>query len=1755
MAKLFIKGARQNNLKNISVCLEHGSITCVAGPSGAGKSSLVFDTIYSEAQRRYIETFSPYARQFLERLPQPKVEQILNLPAAISVGQANPVRNSRSTVGTLSEITYFTRMLYFRNARPYCDKCQRWAKSADWKDVWKTLQEHGQQGGKKAWLTARIHGAHAKELVEKGYFRAIDQGAEIDLLEEHGFFKEVMDGKKELYLVVDRFKPSALRQDRVKESVQQAFSIGMGTAYLFLDNGTVETFSRDILCGKCGRKFPAPEPFLFSFNSPQGACSECKGFGRTTAIDWDLVIPNDSLSIAEGAIKPLENWQEEKKALLTWCKAQGIDPRTPWRGLNSKQKEAILMGKDKWYGIKGIFDWLETKRYKVHVRILLSRYRTYLRCHACKGTRFKPTSLYYRLAGKTIAQFYALTAQEALEWCKKVPQSHGLDKASCSLLEEIERRLMLMNKAGLGYLSLDRQSRTLSGGELSRLCLSRAVSTKLSETLYCLDEPSSGLHPRDVTALLEILAGLKESGNTLVIVENDHQIKTSSDKVIELGPGSGTNGGHIIESRRDGDPGQRDHASENGQDSSISVHDTDAIKGLRDFLVIEGASANNLKTISCHIPLGHITCVCGVSGSGKSSLVEECLFRGISRLKGFSCPAPGSFGKILGWEHLSQIRMVDQEPVSRNPRACPGTYLKLLDPLRRLLSQTEEASLAGLKPGYFSMNVPGGRCEQCKGQGVEVVEMQFLPDLYLPCPSCKGKRYSQQAMEYRYLGKNIVEILSMTIDEALNFFHECRPFKVAARPASSLGLGYLQLGQPLNTLSLGESQRLKIARSLGTGRQRYCLFILDEPSRGLHPREVRRLMAQLRSLARSGHTVIVVEHDLQVIRSCDWIIELGPEGGDKGGEKIFEGSTRQFLEKASTPTASFIQKPPRPSANPPSRCRSSGHEKTSTPERSIEIRGARHHNLKDLDVTIPKNRLVVMTGVSGSGKSSLAFDLIHKEAQRRYLESLPSYMKQFVRLHERFDVDSITGLSPSVAIEQKLSQGGSMSTVATLTETAHYLRLLFANFSTPFCPRCGKEMNSGSFDQICQVFLEHTAKGEVMVISPRIKNRKGWHHPEIQKGFASGASMVRADGHFYKAGDKLTLSRYKEHSIDWVWGPVSRHSQTEKELILLLQKALKAGSGTITLIEEKGDEEVLSLRYFCRDCWLGVQEPDPLLFSFHTRIGRCPACLGKGVSDHGKRCEECKGTRLSQFARIWKIGGKSIDTIFSLEVGEAKAVLEGFRKGLLLTKHKKHMAEHLLAHVIDRLSMLSNLGLDYLPLDRAGKTLSGGESQRIRLAAQAGSNLTGLTIVLDEPTIGLHPSDNRRLVETLKGLRDRGNTVIVVEHDEETIRSADWIIDMGPGGGSLGGEIVAQGCISEILKEEKSRTALGLKREKRLRVNPTRLERVKNWLEIKGIKKFNLKDLDIKIPLGAMTVITGVSGSGKSTLLNHVIRKTFSDNEQLDWMVHGGEIISRLVTIDHSPIGRTPRSCPATYTGIWSEIRHLFSRTQASRIKGFDPGHFSYNTKGGRCEKCGGQGMICQRLSLLPDVYVTCEQCGGRRFTRQVLDIKWKGKDIADVLAMSVDEAALFFKAIPAISKKVEIMQRLGLGYLILGQPSPSLSGGEAQRLKLARELSTPTHEGNLYLLDEPTVGLHMDDVESLVNCLEKLSDSGSTVIVVEHNLDFMTRADWFIDLGPGGGKRGGRLVFQGTAQELLRHGNESRTADELCKFLGLHGS
>lgn len=922
----------------------------------------------------------------------------------------------------------------------------------------------------------------------------------------------------------------------------------------------------------------------------------------------------------------------------------------------------------------------------------------------------------------------------------------------------------------------------------------------------------------------------------------------------------------------------------------------------------------------------------------------------------------------------------------------------------------------------------------------------------------------------------------------------------------------------------------------------------------------------------------------------------------------------------------------------------------------IIIKGAREHNLKNIDLELPRNKLIVISGLSGSGKSSLAFDTIYAEGQRRYVESLSAYARQFLGRMDKPDVDYIEGLSPAISIEQKTTQRNPRSTVGTVTEIYDYFRLLFARIGVPHCPQCGREIQEQSLDQILEQVLRIPEGTRIMVLSPVVRGKKGEHVRILEDARKAGFVRVRVDGQVRVLDEEIKLEKNQKHDIDMVVDRIVMSPNVRRRLAEAVETALELSGGMCVVVEmpEGGEERehLFSQKHACPVCGVSMPDLEPRLFSFNSPYGACPACSGLGVtmefdpdlivpdpslsfneggiapyspdsnwqrsrfeaflSEYGvdldtpiaeypeevrealfygsdrevevhyrnrkgtgrfdyrtkfpgiledlkrrymettseeikewlegfmrqKPCEECKGARLKPEALAVTVGGKNIHEVSCMSVEEALEFFLTLRERISETEYQ--IARLILKEITSRLNFMKNVGLEYLTLERRASTLSGGEAQRIRLATQIGSSLVGVLYVLDEPTIGLHQRDNQRLIDTLKHLRDLGNTLIVVEHDEQTLRTADYIVDLGPGAGMHGGKVVAQGTVEEVTAVPESLTGQYLAGTLKIEVPSSRREGNGNALVLKGAKEHNLKNITVRFPLGMFVVITGVSGSGKSTLLNDILYPAVHNRlHRTHWPegahegIEGLEHIDKLINIDQSPIGRTPRSNPATYVGLFTPIRELFASLPESRARGYKPGRFSFNVSGGRCEHCKGDGTIKIEMHFLPDVYITCDVCHGKRFNRETLEIRYRGKTIYDVLEMTVEEAYEFFSPIPPIERRLKTLLDVGLSYIKLGQPATTLSGGEAQRVKLALELSRRSTGRTLYLLDEPTTGLHFADVKKLLDVLNRLVDMGNTVVLIEHNLDVIKQADWIIDLGPEGGEKGGRIVVEGRPEDV----------------------
>ena len=1849
-----VEGARQNNLRNLSFDLPLGVFHVLTGPSGSGKSSLAFDTLYAEGQRRYAETFSPYTRQFLERMDRPRVDRIEGIPPAIALGQSNPVRSSRSTVGTVTEIADHLKLLFPRLAELTCPDCSEpirpWTPHSILTDL---IQKHREE---EVWFLFRIPfpsktpaDEAAAFLARQGFRRVLIGGNPQRLDEPSGLealaraLQQAPKGKHFLlHVIQDRLPLNGSQQARLAEAITSCLRYGKGVVGVarVKDPHSVLLYSDRYFCPRDERDFHAPAPALFSFNHPLGACPACRGFGRVIEIDESLALPDRHLTLAGGVVKPWQtaSFEECQQDLERACRKHRIPLETPFRELTPEQQKFVIEGQGgttrelqelwdsgDWYGVRGFFRWLETKTYKMHVRILLARYRAYRLCPDCAGQRYRPETTFWRMAGHTLPQINALPLSQLATLFAKIKTK---DSSAQTPLENIRKRLRYLEGVGLGYLTLDRPTRTLSGGELQRVNLTGCLGTGLTGTLFVLDEPSIGLHPRDTGRLLGLLRELRQAGNTVLVVEHDETVIRSAENILELGPGSGGEGGQLLYS---GPPAGLAKVKESPTGAYLSGRKTIPLPEPRrsclekghPWLKLRGASCHNLQNLKVNLPLRRLVAVSGVSGSGKSTLVHEIIHKSLLQRMGRAVEEPPSLESLSGAELITDVVLVDQSPLSQTPRSTPLLYLDIYDLVRELYASTEEAQSAGLPASAFSFNAGGGRCERCGGMGYEKVSMQFLSDVFVSCPSCEGRRFQPHVLQARYRGWTIDQLLESTAAEALAFFRgvtdlpprarECHQKIVRALTLlAEVGLGYLRCGQPLSQLSGGEAQRLKLVAHLAPqseesepprpGRKKgpkisphaSPLLILDEPTTGLHLEDVSLLIKLLHRLVDQGCSLLVIEHHLDVLKNADWLLDLGPEAGAAGGKLMAEGTPEDVAQCAASHTATFLAPLLGTKTTPSLRLKEeSVSSSTTAPLREeITVRGARHHNLKDFDLQIPRNQMVVVTGLSGSGKSTLAFDLLFSEGQRRYLDCLNTYARQFVEQLEKPDVDSIIGLPPSVAIEQRTTRGGRKSTVATVTELYQFLRLLYAKLGVQHDPQTGEPaIRQSSADIVKRIRRQLRSAKRLDLLAPLIRGRKGFHTEIARWAVKKGFKLLRVDGKWIEPEKFQPLDRYKEHHIELL---VDQVNPRRKDLPALISQALTLGKGTLYAIDPHGKSTIYSHHLFCPGTGRSFDELDPRLFSFNSPHGWCPECQGYGTvfaqppevesEDEAEKeqqlelareelaegdllpCPSCQGARLNPVACAVRFGNRSVPEINAMSVQD----FEKFFQKLRFTPRESAIVRDIEPEIKQRLHFLRHVGLDYLNLDRSAPTLSGGESQRIRLAAQLGSNLQGVLYVLDEPTIGLHPRDNEKLLGILRNLRDRGNSLVVVEHDEDTMRAADHIIDLGPGAGVHGGEIVAQGNWKEIDAQGRSATArlLGdpIRHPARGKRRPVTTSS-STWIKIQGATARNLHGLDVSVPLHCLTALSGVSGSGKSTLVREILLPAASpERKKKDprWKsVHGTESIDRVVEVDQSPIGKTPRSTVATYLGWMDDLRALFANLPAAKQSGFTASHFSHNAGPGRCPACDGAGTVRVQMSFLPPADVRCEECNGLRWKPEILAIRYRDISIQQALSLSAEQAADFFSSHPRLATPCRLLTETGLGYLQLGQTSPTLSGGEAQRLKLVTELASaqiaadhahakgrarrPAH--HLFLLEEPTVGLHLADVRRLLDLMHRLVDSGHSVVVIEHHLDVLAEADHLIDIGPESGEAGGKIISQGTPEQVADC-KTSRTAPFLRSHL-----
>jgi excinuclease ABC subunit A len=1942
-AEIKVKGAREHNLRDVSLTLPRGKMICFSGVSGSGKSSLAFDTLYAEGQRRYVESLSNYARQFMGQMPKPDVDLVSGLSPSVSISQKSSGNNPRSTVGTITEVYDFLRVLYARVGCGHCPSCGSKI-TAQSRDAI-TTRILSLPIDATLWVMAPLVRG------QKGEFKDLFED-----LRKHGFLRARVDGetirlsepplldrqhRHDVEVVVDRVEPDGRDRGRVAEAIERALKLGQSTLLVSLSEMNDhragppkedQLYSSKYACGNCGRNFKPPSPQLFSFNSPQGMCQACDGLGRLYTFVPELLIPNDRMSVRKGAIALLGKWGDigryrrhiyrgvaeaidkefdlEKGTMLEgkWCDLPE-EARHVWLWGTSDTLQFTWRGGRRARKYSGSFDGLvpelldryRTTRNKMQLR-QFEKYMATTDCPDCYGKRLNPqaSAVTIRTAAKefaagkdakidfTLPELCQLPIDSLAAFFSEITLSQTDATIASEALKEIRHRLGFLVNVGLEYLALGRTAPTLSGGESQRIRLAGQIGSGLVGVLYILDEPSIGLHPRDNDRLLETLSRLRDAGNTLIVVEHEEDTMRASDLIVDFGPGPGIKGGRIV-AAGSADEITQTAASVTGQFLS-GKRAINAATELRPIdpdtqLTIRGARFHNLKNIDVSIPLGTVTCVTGVSGSGKSSLIGgivEPVLR--NELNGAECEV-GDHDSLSGLEHLDKTIAIDQSPIGRTPRSNPATYVKVFDEIRNLYARMSEAKTRGYTASRFSFNVDGGRCAACDGNGATRLEMDFLADIWVTCPVCQGRRYNRETLSVRFKDKSIADVLEMDISQALSLFKNIPKIAEKLQTLVDVGLEYLKLGQPSPTLSGGEAQRIKLSRELSKRETGKTLYVLDEPTTGLHFADIEMLLKVIQGLADRGNTIVIIEHNTDVIKTADWVIDLGPEGGNGGGLVIAEGRPSEIARSKDSHTGAALAK----SLGIARRAKKKKVVAEIVPPDAkslthVVVQGANEHNLKSVDVEIPRDAMTVFCGPSGSGKSSLAMDTIYAEGQRRYVESLSSYARQFIGQMQKPKVERIDGLSPAVALEQKNLGHSPRSTVGTVTEIYDYLRILMARLGTMHCPTCQIPVGTQTPDQIVDKVMALEDGTRAMLLSPIEVQSGPASHDTWQSLRSTGYARVRIDGITHSLDEAPILDPRKRQTVQVVVDRIVVQETERSRISDSVEQALSLGVGVLQLAiaDPERDErqwavQTHSQHLVCGDCGRSFSELTPHHFSFNSAIGWCPQCEGLGtqtgtnpaslvsnssatllegatwlwpnvdqsvsqwmlraLSKHtgiridvpfeeltvserrvlfrgtgpawitvtpadadqkydedaeqesdasvslfrfqfkgfypsldqasklvpglrGKLesftaeidCSVCDGSRLREEAAAVRFRGHTIADLLHMSLDRLHDELRTWK----FDRRERKIAGELVREIKSRVSFLLDVGLNYLTLHRGAATLSGGEAQRIRLASQLGSGLCGVLYVLDEPTIGLHPRDNARLIGALHRLRDIGNTLLVVEHDRDVIHSSDYLCDFGPGAGRHGGRIVAEGPPTNVVPFSDSVTAPYIDQSKTIEVPASRRPVTRasgkpyvNFLKILGAREHNLRGIDFELPLGVFTAVTGPSGSGKSSLIDGILYPALARRMHRSRLragrhdkIEGVRYIDKIIRVDQSPLGNTPSSNPATYTGAFDLIRQLFASLPEAAQRKFSARTFSFNVAGGRCETCEGSGQLKIEMHFLPDVWVPCEECEARRYNDDVLEVKLHGKSIADVLEMPCGDAVELFADHPKIVRILGTLCDVGLDYVTLGQSAPTLSGGEAQRVKLAAELARPVTGNTLYLLDEPTTGLHFDDIAKLLGVLQRLVDLGNTVVVIEHNLDVIKCADWIVDMGPGAGVDGGQIVFAGTPEQLAATAAKKRS-------------
>jgi len=1718
--KLIIKNLKENNLKNISIDITHDNLTVVTGRSGSGKSTLAFDTIYSEGQRRYLETFSSYTRQFFSKIKKPDLDYIDNVRPSIAIEQKTRVFNSRSTVGTITGINDHLKNLFANISEPFCPNTNKKLVHWNTSKIFKELQSLKFKSTLYIGFIYEVKNPKNYQfeiefLISNGYLRIFN--TKTNTIEKiNSILKKTKT--KEFIVIIDRAKKETISKPKLQDSISSAFTHG-DLIVIDQDTNKQTIFTKDI-SKQTDFKISHHKltPSLFSFNSNIGACPSCTGFGKILIPTEKSLILNPNLCIAEGAINcwATPSYRLIKSKFLTFCKIEKICTKTPWLKLSKKEKKIIFNGNKNFIGITTWFKRLERKSYKMHIKVFLSKHREQVDCPDCLGSKLKKESLLYKINDKNISEVSNLSFDKLIDYFKTLKTIYKNNKKAKEIISKAEIQINTLIDLGLNYLSLNRLSKSLSGGETQRVNIASTLNSSLVTTQFVLDEPTVGLHSKDTEKLINTITNIKNTGNSVLVVEHDPDFIKKADTIIEVGPEGGNKGGEISY-----------HGNYNAwknKDKLTFEFNKSELKP-KNFLKVKNANKRNLKNLDLDIPLNCLTVITGVSGSGKSTLCHQVISKAWDN---YNLKIKTTDNQVSGFNQISDLKIINQTPLAKSPRSNIATYSKIYTYIRELFSNTQKAKSLKLTSSYFSFNVKNGRCLECEGNGYIKENLQFLSDIFVTCDKCLGERFQDFILNIKYNNKNISQVLNLTIDQALDFFIDTPRIAKKLLTLQKLGLSYLKLNHSLSMLSGGEAQRLKLA-SIISSKETNNLLIFDEPTTGLHVEDIKLLQSCFNELIANGNSLLVIEHNLQLISFSDYIIDLGPSGGDKGGEVIKTGSFNDFYSKKLNPksyTQIAIKDFKKNLNKKPTKLNKTKQKKTGK-IKELTILGAKEHNLKNIDIRFALNSITAITGVSGSGKSTIAKDIIFSEGQRRYLNCLSTYARQFIKGLTEPDIRQISGVQPSICIGQHLSQPSKLSTVGTISEVYSYLRLLYSKIGIQFCPdHPSEKIVPLSVQDLSLIIKKYNKK--IKVLAPIIRNKKGFHKDILNQPENSELIGFRINNKYIPMHTDLELERNINHDIDYVTASFNPSNFPIEVINEICSLTLNLGNNNLIINDGKKDINY-NTEKSCSICNQGFSKLDPEDFSFNSRRGKCSNCSGFG-SVNDKLCNICLGSRLNSKSNNVKINDLTIFELTKQKPLEIKKIINSIKT----TNFNNKLIEPIVLELNKKIDSLINLGLNHLELNRPCRNLSSGELQRLRISSAFNSNLTGAMYILDEPSAGLHPNDNQLVLNEIKKLKEENNTILLIEHDFKTIEVAENIIETGPSGGEKGGEITFNGPFAKFKKENKDFFQIpNIVKNK---------NKYKNYLNIKNANINNLKNLSLKIPLNQIVTICGVSGAGKSSLLKSSIFDTLTIGKQKEnnyslkkIKIESDLEINKTIIINKNPIGANSRSTPASYLKIWDEVRKLFALSISAKARGWGASHFSYNTGKGRCQECSGLGEVKLDLNFLEQARQKCEVCNQTRFKTDTLQIKYKEKSISDVLNMTFKTANDFFKSNKKIHPKIELANQLGLGYLRLGQSSKTLSGGECQRIKLISELSAKTVKHNLYILEEPSIGLHRQDNDLLITVLKELKNRGNSIFIVEHDEDYIANSDHIIEMGPGAGDAGGKILFNDNINKLKK--------------------